>query len=71
MSVMVNISLRVPAPVGVKVVEIGQLDPADTEVPQVLVCAKSPEAEIEEMVKSTFPVLVRVTVWAVLVVFTI
>ena len=41
---------------------------AATLAPQVLVCAKSPAATTFEMVKAPLPELVRVTVWAALVV---
>jgi len=44
LSVMVNVPLRVPPPVGVNVTLIVQLELAATLEPQVLVCAKSPLA---------------------------
>src|SRR5256712_43561 len=42
LSVAVNVALRVPAAVGVKVTSIEQLAPAARLTPQLLVCAKSP-----------------------------
>ena len=44
LSVMVNVPLRVPPPVGINVRLIVQLELAATLEPQVLVCAKSPLA---------------------------
>lgn len=41
------------------------------EVPQVFVCAKSPEAEMPVMLSGAFPLLARVAVCAVLVVPTV
>jgi hypothetical protein len=46
LSVTVNVPLRVPVAVGVKVTAIAQLAPAATEEPQLLVWAKSPVAAI-------------------------
>lgn len=66
MSVMVNVAVRVPAAVGVKVRLIVQLPPAGTELPQVLVSEKSPGSApvicMLVMVRAVFPVLFRVTV---------
>ena len=42
LSVRVTAAVRVPLAVGVKVTLIVQLAPAATELPHVLVCAKSP-----------------------------
>jgi len=42
LSVTVNVPLRVPVAVGVKVTLIVQFAPAATDVPQLLVCAKLP-----------------------------
>jgi hypothetical protein len=65
---------RGPAVVGVKVALIAQFAPAATEVPQVLVWAKSlafaPVTAMPVMLKLVFPVFVRVTVWAALVIAT-
>lgn len=63
----VSVPVRVPAAVGVKVREIVQLAPAATLVPQVLVSAKSPDAEIDVMASAAVPELVSVTVSGVLV----
>ena len=67
MSVMVTEPKRLPAAVGVKVTLMMQLAPAATLAPQVLVWAKSPLAATFVMFKMALPVLVRVTVWGVLV----
>ncbi len=42
LSVMLRVPVRVPEAVGVKVTLMLQLAPAATELPQVLVCVKSP-----------------------------
>ena len=68
---MVTDALRLPAAVGVKVTLMLQLEPAATFEPHVLVCAKSP-ALVPVMVrleiaKLPVPVLLSMTVWAVLV----
>jgi hypothetical protein len=47
LSVMFSVPVRPPAPVGANVTEIVQFAPAATLVPQLFVCAKSPEATIE------------------------
>ncbi len=65
---MLRVPVRVPAVVGEKVTEMMQFAPAATLVPQVLVSAKSPEAEMDVMFKAAWPELVKVTVWAVLIV---
>ena len=72
MSAMVTKAARPPLAAGVKVTLIVQFAPAATELPQVLVCIKSPAlvpvmARLE-IVKAALPVLVRVTACAVLVV---
>lgn len=58
-------AVRLPTAVGANVTLIVQLPPAATEVPHVLVCAKSPGLvpvnPILLMVKEAFPVLVTVT----------
>ena len=71
MSVMLKVPVRVPEAVGVNVILTVQLAPTATEPPQVLVSAKSPEAEILEMVRAALPVLETVTVCAALVVPTV
>jgi hypothetical protein len=57
---------RLPLAVGVKVTLMVQLPPAATELPQVLVWAKSPALvpaiATLVMLKAVFPVLLRVTV---------
>jgi hypothetical protein len=69
-SVMVTLADRVPGAVGVKVTLIGQLAPAASEVPQELVCAKSPllvpVTAILVMLRAVAPVLISVTVCAAL-----
>jgi hypothetical protein len=47
--------------VGVKLTQIVQLVPAAIPVPQLLVCAKSPSADMVEILSSRFPVLLNVT----------
>ena len=68
LSEMVSAPVLVPVAVGVKVTEMVQLAPALTEPPQVLVWVKSPLAAMLEMVREVWPVLVRVTVCALLLV---
>src|SRR5258708_1637278 len=69
---MLRLALREPVAAGVKVTLIVQLAAAATLVPQVFVCTKSllcaPVTVMLVIVKLAFPVLVRVTVCAVLVV---
>ena len=71
LSVIVTVAVRLPVAAGVKVTLIVQLPPAATELPQVLVCAKSlglvPVMARLEMVKVAVPVLLRVAVCAPLV----
>ena len=66
LSVRVTAALRVPLAAGVKVTLIVQLAPAATELPQLLVCAKSlgfaPVSARLEMLKAELPVLFSVTV---------
>jgi hypothetical protein len=68
---MFSEAVRVPEAEGVKVTLIVQLAPAATELPHVLVCAKSPAlvpvTAMLVMLKVALPVLRRVTVRAVLV----
>src|SRR5208282_1680745 len=63
LSVMLTEAVRLPLAVGVKVTLIVQLAPAATELPQVLVCAKSPGlAPVIErlaMLKAALPVLLK------------
>jgi hypothetical protein len=66
LSVMVTAAARAPAPVGVNVTEIVQVPLlAATELPQVLLCAKSPlfapVTAMLVMVSGPFPELVNVT----------
>jgi len=65
---MLRVPVLVPADTGLKVTEIVQLAPALTVVPQVLVWEKSPLVVMLETVSEALPVLVRVTVCAVLLV---
>lgn len=75
LSVMVKEAVRLPVAVGVNVTLIVQLLPAVSELPQLLVCAKSPGlvpvSAMLLMVRVAFPVLLSVAVWAVLVVPTL
>ncbi len=66
MSVIVSAPLRIPAAVGVNVTEIMQPALAATLVPQLLVWAKSPDAEIDVIDSAAVPELVSATVCAVL-----
>ena len=68
LSVIVSTPVREPAAVGVNVTEIMQLAPAAKLVPQVEVCAKSPDATIEVTANAAVPGLDRAIVWAALVV---
>lgn len=67
LSVIVNVPVRLPADVGVKVTEIVQLAPAATLLPQVLTSAKSPDALMEAMERDAVPEFVSVIVRAALV----
>ncbi len=71
LSVMLKVAERLPGAVGVNVTLIVQVALAATELPQVLVSAKSPGlvpvGAIPLMPRAVFPELVRVTVWAALV----
>ncbi len=71
LSAMRRVAVRAPLAEGVKVTLTVQLPPAATELPQVLVWAKSPalvpvKARLVTL-KAALPELVRVTVCAVLV----
>lgn len=74
LSVTVSVAERAPGAVGVNVTLTAQFPPAATELPQVLVCAKSPGfvpvKAMLVMLRLAFPVLFRVTVWGALVEFT-
>ena len=65
---MLSVPVLVPAVPGLKVTEIVQFVPASRLVPQVLVSAKSPLVVMVEIGTGVSPGLVRVTVWAPLVV---
>ena len=72
-SFTVRVPVRAPVAVGENMTEIVQLDFAARvlgESGQVDVCAKSPDAEIPEMVSGTVWLLNNVTLFARLVVFT-
>ncbi len=68
LSVKVKVPERVPRVEGVNVTLIVQLARAASEVPQLLVGAKSPVATILEIATAPSPVLVNVAVWGALVV---
>lgn len=67
---MLKDPVRCPFVVGLKVTVTVQLAPAARLVPQVVVRAKSPVVAMLLMVKEAFPVLLRVTGCAALVVLT-
>jgi hypothetical protein len=71
LSEMLSAAVRIPRPEGVNITAITQLAPAATELPHVLVCAKSlalvPVNAMLAMIKAALPVLLRVRVCAVLV----
>src|SRR5581483_2246946 len=72
LSVIDTMAVRVPAADGLNVTDIEQLLPAATDVPHVLVCAKSlafiPVTAMLVRERVAVPVLVRVMLCAVLVV---
>lgn len=68
LSLTVTVPVLVPVAVGVNVTLIVQLPPANTELPQVVVSAKSPVAVILVMVKVSVPRFFSVTDCAALVV---
>lgn len=70
-SAMDKVPVRLPDAVGVKVTLTVQFAPGAKEAGQLLVCGKSPDAEIEEIFKDAFPPFVSVTGWAALLVPTI
>jgi hypothetical protein len=57
--------------VGVNVTLIAQLVPADSLVPQLLVCAKSPNTVTPPIEMMSLPVLLNVSDWSALAVFSI
>src|SRR5258708_9997162 len=57
LSVMLRVPVRLPDAVGVNVTLMVQFAPAATELPQVLVWAKSPLAETAVRVSEALPVL--------------
>src|SRR5271169_2828337 len=61
LSVTVNVPVRVPTAVGVNVTLMVQLELALSDVPQLSVCEKSPEAAMLMPVKALVPELVSVT----------
>lgn len=63
---MMRAPVLVPAASGLKVTEMAQVPPALTVLPQLLVWEKSPPISMPEIVSETVPVLVSVTVWALL-----
>ena len=71
LSLIVNVPVRVPLAVGVKVTLSVQVDPAATPFPQLSVSAKSPLAEMLVMCNGAVPLLERFTVCGALVVPTL
>jgi hypothetical protein len=67
----VSVPVRAPEAVGVKVTLTVQLAPAAIDVPQVLVCAKSPLVVTEDTDAAAFPEFDKVTDCAPLVVLTV
>src|SRR5208337_3257708 len=68
LSVMVTAPVLVPVALGLKVTLRVQLAPAATLEPQVLVWEKSPLTVMRVMLRVAFPVLLRVTLLALLLV---
>jgi len=68
LSAIERVAAKLAAEAGVKVTEIEQLAPAASDVPQVLVCAKSdglaPASVIPEIVSAALPVFLSVAVCA-------
>ena len=62
LSVIVSVPVRLPAAVGVKVMEMVQPAFAATLVPQLFVWPKSPDAAIDVMASAAVPELVSVMV---------
>ena len=74
LSVTVKVPDLEPSALGVNVIETVQVDPAARvfgESGQFEVCAKSPEAEMPEIISALFWVFCTVSVLAALVVFTV
>ena len=68
LSVTERLPLLVPPAVGLKMTVIVQFAPAMSAPPQLFVCEKSPLTPIVVIVSEDWPELVRVTIWAALVV---
>src|SRR5260370_10939115 len=71
LSVMLRVPVRLPDAVGVNVTLMVQFALAATELPQVLVCAKSPLVETLMTFSETLPVFARANDCAALVVPTV
>lgn len=67
--VIVNVPLKLPSLVGVKVTETVQVSPIATDVLQSLLCAKLP-VTVKVGTSKPLPVLLIVMVWAALVLLT-
>jgi hypothetical protein len=61
LSAIVSVPVRVPVVVGEKAMFSVQLAPAVRDVPQLLVCEKSPEIEMLEILSVPVPLLVSFT----------
>lgn len=61
LSAIVSAPVRVPVVVGVKATFSVQLAPAARDVPQLLLCEKSPVIEMLEMLKAAVPLLLSFT----------
>lgn len=70
LSVIFSVPFLVPGPVGVNFTAMEQLADAASEVPQALVCEKSPDVVMLEMLSAAVPVFRSVTICEPLVVFT-
>ena len=68
LSATVSVPVRVPEVVGINVTLMVQLAPAATELPQLLVWAKSPLALMAVILRAALPELLSVTVCGALVV---
>jgi len=66
LSVMLNVPVRFPPAVGVKITLIAQFAFSATELPQVFVSAKSPLATMLETPSAALPLLNKITVSAAL-----
>ena len=67
MSATSRVPVRVPAAVGLKATVIEQLVPAARELPQLLVCAKSPVVLMLVMISVPVPMFLSETFWGALV----